>query len=156
MVIPWNELPPVAVLSVRVPSVVGFVDHVGLVTNYIGADGFRMVIHASKQHGDVRETTATDFARGTTVTVVETLKSALPPELVLARARALIGRRWDAVSANCEHFVRYALGLEVESPQLRQKVTKFVVGATIVAAFAATNSPSERALIAQIARQLSA
>ena len=42
----------------------------------------------------------------------------LPPEMVLARARAKLGTSYSLFNWNCEQFVRYAHGLNPESPQL--------------------------------------
>src|SRR5258708_38087806 len=41
----------------------------------------------------------------------------LPPWRVLARAREIAGRPYNAATWNCEHFVRYCHGLQPESPQ---------------------------------------
>lgn len=50
----------------------------------------------------------------------------LSQETVMQRARLKQGQAYSWTNFNCEHFVRYAHGLPIESPQLRQ--WSFVAG----------------------------
>ena len=59
------------------------------------------------------------FARGQTV-VIEGYLGILPPAVVMQRARMKRGQAYSLSDFNCEHFVRYAHCVPVESPQLRQ------------------------------------
>jgi hypothetical protein len=48
------------------------------------------------------------------------LEGILPPQQILARARATIGTHgYDLHKRNCEHFVRWATGNKVESKQVK-------------------------------------
>ena len=44
----------------------------------------------------------------------------LPSWVVMQRARERAGQPYSLFSFNCEHFVRYAHGVPMESPQLQQ------------------------------------
>lgn len=57
------------------------------------------------------------FADGCRVTAA-TARTRLIPEQVVARAESMLGRPYDGVRWNCDHFVAYALGNKIESPQL--------------------------------------
>lgn len=106
---------------------VGFIRHVGIVTDrmygaYLG------VISNSYRAGRVAEEPLPVFAGGRSVNVIGYL-SDLPPQQVLRRARSRIGEAWDLPNWNCEHFVRWAHGLQPRSPQL-------VAGVVLICAFA--------------------
>jgi hypothetical protein len=49
--------------------------------------------------------------------IVDTLATALPAYLVVARARSKIGTRYDFWSWNCQDHVFWALGQQPQSPQ---------------------------------------
>lgn len=57
------------------------------------------------------------FARGKSVQVVP-IAPALPSWSILARARSGKHPQYSWAAFNCEHFVRFALGHKLESPQL--------------------------------------
>lgn len=105
-------LPAGTVIGVRA----GVIEHVGIVTDQ-RIDGMPAVISNSYSHRGVREETLADFARGRSYRVHKQM-SKMPGEEVAHRARRMIGRRYDALSFNCEHFVRIAHGLKPRSPQL--------------------------------------
>lgn len=96
----------------------GLYDHVGLVGDYF-IQGERSVLAFSAQAGGFVEQPFSDFANGRTVTV-HGYPGTLPPEMVMLRARLKRGQPYSWNTFNCEHFVRYAHGVHVESPQLRQ------------------------------------
>lgn len=110
------------VLRVRVN---GVILHEGIVTEH------GRVISNSRRRGGVFEESARTFASGHNIINVGRLSS-LPAEQVLARARARIGRPYDLVSYNCQHFVRDCYGLAPASHQKR-----LAVGAGLLAALAA-------------------
>jgi hypothetical protein len=96
----------------------GWYDHVAMLGD--GAiDGERSVVAFSAQAGGFVEQSFTSFARGQEV-IVEGYLGALPPAVVMRRARMKRAQPYAWMSFNCEHFVRYAHGVDVESPQLRQ------------------------------------
>ena len=93
-------------------------DHVGLIGDrYIM--GERSVIAFSAQAGGLVEQAYSAFAAGRTVTIDGYL-GVLPPETVVRRARMKREQTYSWTNFNCEHFVRYAHGVPIESPQLRQ------------------------------------
>jgi hypothetical protein len=100
---------------IRVPA--GFYFHVALMGDLIIA-GERSVLAFSPDAGGLIEQPFLAFARGRPVTRIGYLGT-LPPASVMSRARMMQGTRYSWTEFNCEHFVRYAHGVPVESPQLR-------------------------------------
>lgn len=96
----------------------GWYDHVAMLGD-VAIAGERSVVAFSAQAGGFNEQSLANFARGQEV-IVEGYLGALPPEAVMRRARMKRGQPYAWASFNCEHFVRYAHGVEVESPQLHQ------------------------------------
>ena len=90
---------PGDIVSVRV----GTIRHEGIMTEH------GRVICNSRRYGGVTEKSARDFAQGRKITNHGALNGT-PSDLVLARARAQLGRRYHPVSFNCEHFVRGCYG----------------------------------------------
>ncbi|MCB2102027.1 MAG: hypothetical protein KDE22_14215 [Rhodobacterales bacterium] len=95
----------------------GFYKHVGIVSDRWDRDG-PMVISNSKRSGHGAEEGMRLFAAGTPVRIVG-FPGTLPPDEVLARARAVMTRPYDLLTWNCEHFIRHAHGLPRYSPQMR-------------------------------------
>ena len=79
----------------------------------------RSVVAFSAQAGGFIEQPFSEFALGQKVNVEGYLGS-LPPAVVMQRARMKRRQPYSWMSFNCEHFVRYAHGVELESPQLHQ------------------------------------
>lgn len=127
------------VIAVPVRTSVGVVSHKGILADLLGDDHLPSVIHSAKAYGEqVIETSMTAYADGALGPITcEGYPGALPPELVLARARARIGQPWR-LRENCEHFVGWAHDVEPASPQLRSGLLKAgVVGAASAGLFAA-------------------
>ncbi len=96
----------------------GFYDHVALLSDrWLG--GERAVLSFSAQSCGLVEQCISTFAAGRDVTVDGYL-GGLPPGTVMQRARLKQGQSYSWTKFNCEHFVRYAHGVPVESPQLQQ------------------------------------
>jgi len=94
-----------------------FFSHVGMLSDrFIG--GERGVLAFSAKAGGLIEEPLSVFAAGKDVEFIG-YPGGLPPETVMQRARGRRGLKYDALGFNCEHFVRYAHGLPVESPQLK-------------------------------------
>lgn len=91
------------------------VTHVGIAT------GRGWVISNSRARGGVYEESLRDFSDGRPIRVLGHLGN-LPASRVVERARSKIGERWSLFSNNCEHFVRWAHGVKVASPQLENAV----------------------------------
>ncbi len=96
----------------------GFYDHIAMLGDH-AIGGERAVVAFSAQAGGFVEEPFSAFARGQAV-VIEGYLGSLPPAVVMQRARMKQGQAYSLSEFNCEHFVRYAHGVPVESPQLRQ------------------------------------
>ena len=104
------SLPPGTVIGVRY----GAIEHVGIVTDW-RIDGMPAVISNSYAHRGVREESLEDFARGRAFRVHKRL-SDMPGEEVADRARRMVGRRYDVLRFNCEHFDPCRPRPEAEEP----------------------------------------
>lgn len=104
--------------------------HVGLLTSDI-ANGVPTVISNSQRNGGVAEEPMADFGDVGSIRVLG-YWSDLNSEEVLQRARRYLGSKWSLTGWNCEHFVRAAHAVKVESPQLRFWLS--IVGITALAA----------------------
>lgn len=94
--------------------------HVGL---YAGMDqsGREWVIHNAKDDcvkWDLLET----FAAGNPISLGGRAANFYEGAAIIARAVSLLGRKFDLINFNCEHFVSYAPGGQAISPQLRTVV----------------------------------
>ena len=96
----------------------GFYEHIAMLGDH-AMGGERAVVAFSAQAGGFVEEPFSAFARGRAV-VIEGFLGSLPPVVVMQRARMKQGQAYSLTEFNCEHFVRYAHGVPVESPQLRQ------------------------------------
>lgn len=96
----------------------GWYDHVGLIGER-PIMGERSVMAFSAQFGGLVEQPYSAFANGHVVTIDGYL-GVLPQETVMQRARLKQRQAYSWTNFNCEHFVRYAHGVPIESPQLRQ------------------------------------
>lgn len=92
--------------------------HVALLGDGV-IQGEPSVLAFSAQAGGFTEQRFSVFARGRSVTADGYL-GGLPPATVMQRARLKQGQAYSWTDFNCEHFVRYAHGVAIESPQLRQ------------------------------------
>ena len=90
----------------------GFFEHYGL------ADGRGHVIHNSKKYGKVVRVSEAVFADGRQILVSDLYGQ--DSLTVGSRALSCLGLPYDLFNANCEHFVRHCLGLDVESPQVQK------------------------------------
>ena len=95
----------------------GFYSHPGIVSDK-KHDAMPMVISNSQRKRGVYEETWEEFCNGRPVDILDYPGSLAPAE-VLQRARSKIGTRWNLLTWNCEHFIRFAHGLKPRSPQVR-------------------------------------
>ena len=113
-------------------------DHLGL---FAGFDqlGRGWVIHNAKGEC-VKWDLLEAFAASSPVSLVRRAVNAHESESIFARAQPLLGKQFDLVNFNREHFVTVALAGKAISPQLRG----VTVGLTLVAALSllATSSVS--------------
>ena len=92
-------------------------DHYAIVSDRMAGDR-PMLISLSYRTGTVAEEPWDQVVRGRKVTPSR-LRPVLPPDEVIARARAAVGqRRYNLVTSNCEHFVHESLGLRARSRQI--------------------------------------
>ena len=120
-------IPSGTLVGVNVNGVV----HQGIMSDrYV--DGERAVISRSRRSGQALEESWTTFTAGKKGFVLRPL-SGLALFEVLRNAKALIGTRWDFLSANCEHFVSEAFGVEPTSPQLKIGLAVLTIGLVIAA-----------------------
>jgi hypothetical protein len=99
----------------------GLYDHVAILGEYAWT-GERQVLSFGPGPVAFAEIPYSAFARGSVVKVDGYLGQ-LPPQTVLARARRIgVTRRYSWLAFNCEHFVRAAHGIRIESPQLGRAV----------------------------------
>ncbi len=112
-----NYLQPGTIVSVPF----GPFRHYGLVSDQY-VSGSPYIFSCSSRSGQVAEEPAHIFAGGRDIKVHGN-PSVLNPYQVIERARSLIGTKYDLFKWNCEHFVRWAHNLKVESPQLKTTVT---------------------------------
>jgi hypothetical protein len=100
----------------------GIIRHHGLKVNIPGYEAF--VYSNAPGVGVVRQSVA-EFAGGRVVTSSPAVTQ-LNPIQVVARAERMLGRRYDVISWNCDHFVTSALGRKSESVQLRGVVAVLI------------------------------
>lgn len=93
--------------------------HEGIVSDLRGIDGLPYVISNSARVGHGAEEPWQTFTGGRNAYLLRNLSARLPASTVLAHARSMLNKKWDIFTWNCQHFVREAFGLSVESPQLR-------------------------------------
>lgn len=96
----------------------GLYDHVALLGDRL-IQGERSVLAFSAKARGFTEQRFCAFADGRTV-ASDGFLGGLPPSSVMQRARSKQGEPYSWMDFNCEHFVRYAHGLPIESPQVRR------------------------------------
>lgn len=106
-------------------TVYGFpVVHVGVLSDGMGRDGARTVIHLSRRRNRAIEVPMIDFCDATPWWVVG-YPSTSPPERVLERAqRDIAAERIWSLTSNCEHAVTRWHGLPERSVQLRRAIRR--------------------------------
>jgi hypothetical protein len=115
---------PGCIVSVPTMTDAGVVQHKGILGDRTGSDGLPTVIHASKffERRVVETSMRLYLWKSVGPVSSDGYPGVFPPDRVLARARAEIGKPWRLVVSNCEHFVHHAHGLSPASPQLREAV----------------------------------
>lgn len=102
---PIALLRPGLIVAVWVPPVW----HEGIVSDRRGEDGRPLVISCSRRAGEAREEPWAIFAAPDRAIAIVGYPSDLPSRVVVARARAELGRKWS-ITRNCEAFARSAHG----------------------------------------------
>lgn len=111
----------------------GWYDHVALLGDR-RINGERSVISFSAKDGGFVEQPYSAFSLGRQVTS-DGYFGGLPSAAVMQRARLKQGVPYSWIDFNCEHFVRYAHGVQIESPQVKQWVTLGSVACFALLAF---------------------
>ena len=109
----FGNLPPGTVISVQNL----FYRHVGILGG-LTMFGERVVISFSNERNGYTEEPMSKFSKGREIKVHSTYGK-LAPWQVLSRAKQWQGFSYSWIKRNCEHFVRHAHGLPVESPQVQ-------------------------------------
>lgn len=100
----------------------GLIRHRGL---KVCIPGYEPFVYANAPAVGVARQSVAEFAGGRAVTSLPAVTH-LDPSQVVARAERMLGRPYDLLSWNCDHFVASALGRKPESPQLRGIVLALV------------------------------
>ncbi|GAB6069939.1 lecithin retinol acyltransferase family protein [Thiomicrorhabdus hydrogeniphila] len=112
----------------------GMYQHWSLVTDRMCELGNYMLISATKRNGTVQEE-AWHTVTGGKETYVAQVEGELPLTQVLANARSQIGTWvYSVTDKNCEHFVKWASGIQVSSTQVKAGVAGALTGVAAVAA----------------------
>jgi len=90
----------------------------GTYFHYGISDGKGSVIHNSKKYLKVTKESEEKFAEGKNIQLSDI--SSQDPDGAVVRAKQYLEMPYNLISNNCEHFVRLAHGLEVESTQIKQ------------------------------------
>jgi len=104
-------------------------DHFGLFV-CIDVLGQQWVIHNAKDEC-VRWDLLESFAAGSSISLVRRAPNGYEGAVFVARAQSFLGRRFDLVNFNCEHFVSCVTNGSAISPQLRGAVVGLAVLATL-------------------------
>lgn len=111
----------------------GWYHHVALLGDRL-VSGERSVIAFSAKDGGFVEQPYSAFSLGRQVTS-DGYFGGLPSAAVMQRARLKQGTSYSWIDFNCEHFVRYAHGVQIESPQVKQWATLVSVTGFALLAF---------------------
>lgn len=95
----------------------GLFQHVGICAGFEPISGTPLIAHNSAKFGEVKISLLSEFAHGKRISV-RAHKSDRQPWHISQAITGLIGKRYDALRYNCEHFVSEALGYRAHSPQL--------------------------------------
>ena len=123
----------------------GAYQHHSVVSDRLDEQGKPFLISATKRTGTVREEPWEVVTRGKRTYVTNTPTPRCPSH-ILAAARSMIGQwHYRALSGNCEHFTKWAVGLEVSSSQVTAGVVGVTIGATLVTSL--SKNPKGTAII---------
>jgi hypothetical protein len=100
-------------------------DHLGLFA-CVDILGQQWVIHNAKNEC-VKWDLLESFAAGTSVSLVRRATNAYEGAVIVAQAQSSLGRRFDLVNFNCEHFVNCAVAGNAVRPQLQGAVVRLAV-----------------------------
>ena len=91
--------------------------HTGILHS-VQNDGRVWVIDNKPAHV-VAYRTLEEFSGGGNIRLEVPVQDSQMADLIISRAESQLGRRYDLLTFNCEHFVTLALGLEPQSQQLQ-------------------------------------
>ncbi|KEI70152.1 lecithin retinol acyltransferase family protein [Endozoicomonas elysicola] len=110
----------------------GIYQHWSFVSDTVCSRGKPMLISATKRNGTVKEETWDTVTQGKNTYITKVQKVKAPSE-ILNTARSQIGKwKYSVESNNCEHFVKWASGLEVTSAQVVNTSAGLITGAVLV------------------------
>jgi F0F1-type ATP synthase membrane subunit c/vacuolar-type H+-ATPase subunit K len=112
----------------------GLYQHWSLVSNKLCDNGRFMLISATERNGTVKEEPWSTVTKDKN-TYIAKMTHSKPLSEVLKRARSKIGTwNYSVTGNNCEHFVKWAAGLEVSSTQVKAGIGGAIAGVAIVGA----------------------
>ena len=101
----------------------GLYSHVGILAEPVPGQPRTVVsLNPGAPSTQLREETLPEFGRARVVNLLPPL-SALSASFVLGRARSGQHPQYSWTEFNCEHFLCFAFGVPLESPQLRRIAT---------------------------------
>ena len=101
------------------------------------------LIDNNPHRGHVGYRTLENFTEGASAWLEFPVQSWRMADAIVERAESQLGRLYDVLNFNCEHFVTLALGLEPESKQLRG-LAWLAAGALVLGAIAYNQPQTKR------------
>lgn len=106
--------------------------HWSIVSDYISENKKPMLISATKRNGTVKEEDWDTVTQGHKSYIAEISYEKTSKE-VLEHARSQIGKwKYSVMGHNCEHFVKWATGLEISSTQVIAATSGALLGFNLV------------------------
>lgn len=113
----------------------GVYQHWSIVTDKLCSKGLPLLISATKRNGTVQEEPWEVVTNGKH-TYVANIKYDRPVQEVLKLARSQIGSwKYSLIDNNCEHFAKWATGLDVSSTQVIAGASGALAGVAIIGTF---------------------
>ena len=110
----------------------GLYQHWSLVTDLLCDKGKPMLLSATKRNGTVQEESWDVVTQGKKTYIAKVQRKKGASEILKA-ARSQVGKwKYSVDGANCEHFIKWASGLEVTSTQVTNTAIGAATGALAV------------------------
>lgn len=104
--------------------------HVGVCAGFHPVSGEPLVAHNSQRFGGVRMSPISEFSEGRKVKVYPQ-STPRSPETIQQRIRELLGKPYNVLSFNCEHFVSEVQQGRARSPQLALWFGAVLIGGAV-------------------------
>lgn len=110
----------------------GVYQHWSLVSDKVCENGKPMLISATNRNGTVEEESWDEVTQGRNTYVADVTYSRPFNEVIEAARSQISNWKYSVTEKNCEHFVKWATGLEVSSTQVKAGVAGAVIGVSLV------------------------